>query len=82
MQINLASCRHALLHPHEAPGHLFLKHEAADLTSFLQVSMLNGWGGYLLTHANYINLFFSHDEFFDFYAERQEQLDEVRKALS
>lgn len=67
---------------HEAPGHLFHKHEAADLTSFLQVSMLNGWGGYLLTHANYVNLFFSHDEFFDFYADRQESLDEVRKALT
>jgi hypothetical protein len=45
----------------EAPGHLFLGHEAEDLTSFLQLSMLNGWGGYVLTEANYINAFFSHD---------------------
>jgi hypothetical protein len=35
----------------EAPGHLFLEHESEDLASFLQLSMLNGWGGYLLTQA-------------------------------
>jgi hypothetical protein len=30
---------------HEAPGHLFLDYEGEDLASFLQVAMLNGWGG-------------------------------------
>src|ERR1700724_853214 len=44
---------------HEAPGHLFLEHESEDLASFLQVAMLNGWGGYILTGANYVNAFFS-----------------------
>jgi hypothetical protein len=28
----------------EAPGHLFLEHEAEDLASFLQLAMLNGVG--------------------------------------
>src|SRR5262249_6209516 len=42
----------------EAPGHLFLEHEAEDLASFLQLAMLNGWGGYVLTEANYVNAFF------------------------
>ena len=32
---------HRLLH--EAPGHFFLKHEAEDLASFLQLALLNGW---------------------------------------
>jgi hypothetical protein len=27
----------------DAPGHLFLSHEQADFTSFLQVGILNGW---------------------------------------
>src|SRR5689334_17159602 len=27
----------------EAPGHLFLDYESADLVSFLQVGILNGW---------------------------------------
>jgi hypothetical protein len=67
---------------HESPGHLFQKHESEDLASFLQLSMLNGWGGYLLTHANFVNLFFSHDEYMDLYAEQQERLTEVSKALT
>jgi hypothetical protein len=64
---------------HEAPGHLFLEHEAEDLASFLQVSMLNGWGGYVLTHANYMNAFFSHDEYIDFFAGPGGNLEEVRE---
>ena len=67
---------------HEAPGHLFLGHEAEDLTSFLQVSMLNGWGGYVLTQAGYANLFFSHDEYVDFYSDNQSIIDEIQKELS
>lgn len=66
----------------EAPGHLFLEYEAEDLASFLQLSMLNGWGGYVLTHANYANAFFSHDEYLDFYSDNQNMLAEVQKALS
>jgi hypothetical protein len=44
---------------HEAPGRLFLEHEGEDFASFLQLSMLNGWGGYVLTEANYVNAFFA-----------------------
>lgn len=70
---------HRLLH--EAPGHLFLQHETEDLASFLQIAMLNGWGGYVLTHADYVNAFFSHDEFIDFFAEHDGNLADIRKAL-
>jgi len=63
---------------HEAPGHLFLEYEAEGLASFLQLSMLNGWDGYVLTQADYANVFFSHDEYLDFYGGA---IDEVRKAL-
>ena len=65
----------------EAPGHLFLEYEAEDLASFLQLSMLNGWGGYVLTHANYANAFFSHDEYLDFYSDNGNMLAEVQQAL-
>ena len=64
---------------HEAPGHLFLEHESEDLATFLQVSMLNGWGGYVLTGANHVNAFFSHDGYIDFYATRDDLLEDVRK---
>ena len=66
---------------HEAPGHLFLDYEMEDLTSFLQLAMLNGWGGYVLTKAGYANLFFSHDEFIQFYSEDQRLVDEARTAM-
>jgi hypothetical protein len=65
----------------EAPGHLFLGHESEDLTSFLQIAMLNGWGGYILTQANYLNAFFSHDEYIKFYAQFDQNLLEVRQEL-
>jgi hypothetical protein len=66
---------------HEAPGHLFLESEVEDLVSFLQVSMLNGWDSYLLTHADYVNAAFSHDQYIDFYAADVAHLNEVRTAL-
>ncbi len=65
---------------HEAPGHLFLGHESEDLASFMQVAMLNGWGGYLLTQANYVNAFFSHDGFIDFFTESDHNLTAIREA--
>lgn len=70
---------HRLLH--EAPGHLFLDFETDDLASFIELSMLNGWGGYVLNESNYANLFFSHDEFIDFFSEDKGLLDQVEKEL-
>lgn len=66
---------------HEAPGHLFLEHEAEDFSSFLQLSLLNGWGGYVLTEANYVNAFFSHDEYIDFFGDKNSSLANIRLAL-
>lgn len=66
---------------HDAPGHLFLGHEIEDFASFLQVAMLNGWGGYVLPQANFVSAFFSHDECLDFFADRDELLSDVRKEL-
>ncbi len=51
---------------HTAPGHYFQNFEMDDLASFLQVSVTNGWGGYILpasTHGP--TAFFSHDEYID-----------------
>jgi hypothetical protein len=67
---------------HEAPGHLFLDFEAEDFASVLQVAMMNGWGGYVLNQADYVNAFFSHDEYIDFYAKHDTNLRPVREELS
>lgn len=64
---------------HEAPGHIFLEDEADDLASFAQIAILNGWGGYLLPEANRVNAFFSHDEYFEFFAASPAMMTEVRQ---
>jgi hypothetical protein len=66
----------------EAPGHLFLKHEKSLLVSFLQVAMLNLWGGYILNRHGYVDVFFSHDEFFDFYLDDVALIENIRHELS
>jgi hypothetical protein len=65
----------------EAPGHHFLGHEITDMASFLQMAMLNGWGGYILSAANRVNAFFSHDEFIDFYSDDKPLVEEIHNAL-
>jgi hypothetical protein len=51
---------------HEAPGHLFLKYEAVDLVSFLEVGILAGWDMHLLPTDGYGRAFVSHDEWVAF----------------
>ena len=58
-----------------------MEHEVEDLASFLQLSMLNGWGGYVLTEADYVNTFFSHDEFIDFFAQNSSNLPDLAKVF-
>ena len=53
----------------EAPAHLFLDYEAADLVSFLQVGILCGWDMHLLPFGGYARAFVSHDEFVEFAAD-------------
>jgi hypothetical protein len=65
----------------DAQRHLFLEHEAEDLASFLQLSMLNGRGGYVLTEADYVNAFFSHDEYIDFFAKHSWNPADIRKVF-
>jgi len=62
----------------DVPGHLFLEYESEDFSTFLQVAMLSGWGGFILTSANYVNAFFSHDEYIDFFTSTPENLTELR----
>jgi hypothetical protein len=45
-------------------------------------AILNGWGGYVLTEADYVNAFFSHNEYIAFFAEIDSDLAEVRKELA
>jgi hypothetical protein len=53
----------------DAPGHLFLKHEGADLATFIQLSVANGWDFHLLPAPAWKGAFVSHDEALDFYTD-------------
>jgi hypothetical protein len=65
----------------EAPGHQFLDYETEDLASFLQVSLLNGWGGFILTEYDYLNAFFSHDGFIDVFASHESTMKDLLKSF-
>lgn len=46
----------------EAPGHVFLKHEQADLVTFLDLTIRFGWGGFLFGYPQSAAMILSHDE--------------------
>jgi len=62
----------------EAPGHLFSKDEVDDLASFLQLAVLFGWEGYVLTDWDRAGIFFSHDEWFEIRAQDQGLIESAR----
>lgn len=66
----------------DAPGHLFLGYEAEDLASYLQIAMLEGWGGLMLTHYDYFNASFSHDGFLDVYASEEPSFQSLLESIS
>jgi hypothetical protein len=45
----------------EAPAHLFLDYEAADLISFMQVALFGGWGFCVFSQGDYSRIKVSHD---------------------
>lgn len=71
---------HRLLN--EAPGHLFLAYQQADLETFLELTMANGWDAHLLTEADYVNVYFSHDEYLEIFSEDAATLSELEKSFT
>jgi hypothetical protein len=64
-----------------APGHLFAKHEGADLATFIQLALIFGWDFYLLTSPAYHMAFVSHDEFIEFYTDDPDAAEKARHCL-
>jgi hypothetical protein len=64
-----------------APGHLFAKHEGADLATFIQLALIFGWDFYLLTFPAYHTAFVSHDEFIEFYTDDPDAAEKARHCL-
>jgi hypothetical protein len=65
----------------DAPGHLFLKHESADLATFIELALIFGWDFYLLTSPTYRTAFVSHDEYIQFCTDNEEAAHEAQHCL-
>ena len=65
----------------DAQGHLFLKHENADLKTFTQLALIFGWDFYLITSPDYHAAFVSHDEFLQFCTNDRVAAEEVQHCL-
>jgi hypothetical protein len=65
----------------DAPGHVFLKHESADLATFILLALLFGWDFYLLTFPAYHTAFASHDEFLRFCTDDGDAAEKARHCL-
>jgi hypothetical protein len=53
----------------EAPGHVFLKHEKAELVTFLDLAVQFGWGCLIFKYPQDACLCLSHDEWMEFSAD-------------
>jgi len=66
---------------HDAPGHLFLKHEAPDLATYIQLAMIFGWDFHLLPAPTCTTAFVSHDEFMQLHMNNIEAAGTMKKSL-
>jgi hypothetical protein len=66
----------------DAPGHLFLKHEMVELTTFIELALLCGWDFYLLPAPAYAAVFVSHDEFIEFQTNDSDSANAVKDSLA
>jgi hypothetical protein len=66
---------------HEAPGHLFLNYESADLATFIGLVIQFGWDAHVVPIPTYASVSMSHDEFMHLYPRHQGALDSIRQWL-
>lgn len=66
----------------EAPGHLFLDFEAADVVTFIQVALAAGWDFQLLTSEDYARAFISHDEWIELALKDPKELEQISGSLA
>ena len=66
----------------QLPAQKFLRHEMADLVSFIHIGMLNGWDMVLLTSHDYGRVFVSHDGWAEFVRPNGESLEPLEKLFT
>jgi hypothetical protein len=65
----------------EAPGHLFLEHEARDLRTFILVCIMNTWDADILTDSGYARAHVSHDGWIGVGSKHESILQEFENGL-
>ncbi len=78
-RLRQSHAEHRLIH--EAPGHLFLDFEEADLVSFIEISIINGWDMHLIPTVGYGRVFVSHDEWAEFAMDHREETEKIAADL-
>lgn len=66
----------------EAPGHLFLEFEQADLVSFIEIGLIAGWDMHLIPTVGYGRVFACHDEWVEFAMEDAAEAARIARELS
>ena len=66
---------------HEAPGHMFLEFEAADLVSFVEIGQIAGWDMHLIPTICYGRVFISHDEWVEFAMDNPSETERIQVEL-
>jgi hypothetical protein len=66
----------------EAPGHLFLEFEEADLVSFLAVGLIAGWDMHVIPTNGYGRAFVSHHEWVEFAMDDPLEIDSLAADLT
>ena len=66
-----------LSHVEDRPALLALKHEVADLESFVHLATLFGWDGYLVTTEDYGRVHISHDGFAVISSQQESLVQEI-----
>ena len=69
---------HRLLH--EAPGHLCLQYEKAEVSTLVYLGILFGWDIHLIPTAGYAQAFVCHDEWVEIGFDDEGQFNETRMA--
>ena len=65
----------------EAPGHIFLDYETADLASFILIGMVCGWRFRLHPAPCFVRAFIDDGFSFTFETDEESNFDEIKKTL-
>ncbi len=66
---------------HEAPGHVCLNYESAEVVTLVHLGMLFGWDLHLIPAAAYARAFVSHDESVEIAFDHDAQMQATMKEL-